>query len=1207
MTAHVLLEGPLEKRGQAILGKWEAQWFRLSASSLDFFASESQGHSTPKGRLQLDQVTDITLEDGPAGAGILNVSVGDRKVRLRAAAGGHIDRWHQQLKMAVASATSTKRSGDLGSQPILAPVKQAPTITTVDSPRTTALSQGTSTYSGSDSLEPELPRTRIEELHLEHQRRNERLEMKRIQSAEEEMRDIEESAMAARGINRRPAVGSLAGKHASERLYQQQKMQQEKLRLLRAQKEESEMRAIEIGRWHARPTRQMSMMLSSREGNADDACQRLFSDSFRRSRDLEVKRRLKLEQEEHEIAQNLAAIRLQSAAGGFRPPDRGDSKTPRWQELHELAEERKLRLQKRREELKKQEQDRIAATRVNPPEQPEDRRTLDAQRINELHQEHLERQQRKREASEKQRLKEAAKLEKEIASATMKYRRAASITPTRQRKEPLWQPPAHRQRPSVRGSMQMPIAVTAASRLDTLVKGAEASEPRSKSVGADSHNPGYALVTSIETAVSQRCIDTAGLKPTTKERRELSDQLQNVLNIYRDAANFQERDSGYAALCLRPSQRLVGSHLLCDPDRFARRVEPDSIRQVESDLETLLRAAQRAQEQLKACIAPGVDWPEGAVRSNPTGVPSAMFALDSGCRSVESAQLQAQVRYGPALGSQCARQLLDIAQLQLVFASCDLIQAGIEHLIQYFEVVMVTNYYAKPTRLGGRYVEVLVVIHVDDDAGRMPHICQLRLEHVYFHKGRVSLQKNMDTFYDRVREVYRPHINPLDLEKVVEVARMTITSVPESQRMRAFRCHLIRRYGSTVCAWRGVLGNHRVLQFLKLQELCQSLKIVEQTVELWEHFDSGCGGTISLWDFDPEACSSLLSFRSRALARTGSQSQEQDAEALMEKLTYHVVLKRPGCIEVHEFQRICKPLGYSSWSADKVFANLDICGGVRHPAAVSEGDLLWMLRLCSIVDIESVSLQAYRAPFANLRPRTRGPPLTRALSSPSMRNAAAAAAAASPSSFAGGAAFAWGASPTFDAGHSLTMASPSSQSSPIGTGMRSTADREELEGASIAPSSSWPSRRSRILPGDDEVQPTRSSFAQEVSASGALTPRSEGALRQSLDLNADEMEADEDDDALRNLDMSAAAEEAEGDPLDNDDQVSLGPPEGAFEHYLDEAVDLVQDPVDHTEESYELDEMLKGQEGIDGELDEAEAEEEGHEEAAEEEDEDESY
>eukprot|EP00971_Amphidinium_carterae_P228636 4534977-Amphidinium_carterae.2 len=40
---------------------------------------------------------------------------------------------------------------------------------------------------------------------------------------------------------------------------------------------------------------------------------------------------------------------------------------------------------------------------------------------------------------------------------------------------------------------------------------------------------------------------------------------------------------------------------------------------------------------------------------------------------------------------------------------------------------------------------------------------------------------------------------------------------------------------------------------------------------------------------------------------------------------------------------------------------------LRHP-----GDLLWLLRMGSIVDIESIALQAYRAPGDNIRPRSRG-------------------------------------------------------------------------------------------------------------------------------------------------------------------------------------------------------------------------------------------
>jgi len=1144
----VAFEGTLEKRGQAVLGKWEPHWFRLSQDSLDFFESEGQTDATfPKGRLALDQVSDVVLESAEGSHNVLSVYVGDRRVRLRAAPGGHsIEKWHQNLRAAVTTATASH--GAVAS-------------TAMDTPRTTAAGSSVGTSASSEASRPPGNKTvqRMHELHDEHQRRSERLELKRLQLEEEEMRNIEESAMAAKGLTYRPARGRGSGHHASERLYEHQKVQKERLRMLREQKEESELRAIELGRLHARPTRSMSMYADPDLGTAEDACHRLYSDSFRRARDLDMKRRLREEQEERDILQHRVAVR--SSGGSARTPTRGERKEPRWEELYQMAQERKVKLDKKREEYKKLEQERIAGAKMKGGVEPDERRALDAQRIDALHQEHLERQQRKREAFERERLEEVARLEREMQKRQKsRRRRAATLTPTRARDAQLWEAHPRRQRPSVRASMTASTGPASAA-LDAAVKAAaEDGSLRPRSATQEGHSPGAALLTSIETAVQHRSIDTTGHRASDAERKVLIKHISAAVAVFRDAANFQERDSGWTALCLRPSQRLVGSHLLCDPDRYARHVEPDALRQVDSNLDMLIRAAAHAQKQLKACIAPGVEWPVGAIRSSPAGVPPAMFALDMGCKPYDEAQLKAQVRYGPALGSHCARQLLDLARVQLVFASCDLIQAGIEHLVQYFEVVRVKNYYTTPTRVGGRYVEVQVVIHVDVDGRRMPHICELLLEHVYFHKGRLSIQQQLVAFEDKFRETYRPFTNPLDLEKVVEVARMTLSQVPEHRHMRSFRCHLVRHFGSTVCAWRSVLGNHQVLQFNKLQELCQSLKIPEQSVELWEQLEvGGCGGSISLWEFDPETCGMLLSFRSRALARTSSHSQEQDAEVLMQKLTYHVVLEQLGRIERHEFQRICKPLGYSSWIADKVFSNLDALGGARLPAAVTKGDLLWLLRMGSIVDIESIALQAYRAPGDNIRPRSRGPPaasrslsaLSSPMQSPKTLRVVTLSPTGSPNNSGG--AFGWGASPTFNVGQGLAIGSPASPSSPLAAcGMQDTVDREELDSATAAPAS-MPSRQSRILPGDDDVQPL--SFMRDRMSTAGVTPRMDLPARRSL-------AADLEDEARRNLDVSPAPvsveanedhEESQGqedvDELDAADEASDSLPEGTIEEH----------------------------------------------------------
>merc|ERR1719450_580689 len=99
---------------------------------------------------------------------------------------------------------------------------------------------------------------------------------------------------------------------------------------------------------------------------------------------------------------------------------------------------------------------------------------------------------------------------------------------------------------------------------------------------------------------------------------------------------------------------------------------------------------------------------------------SVLFAYNPGTKPRAAAQTKAFVRYGPGEGSRRYRNLLDLARLALVFASCDLLQLGLEEALKRFQVLDVRNRFGSPGRLGARCVEVLLVVEVPPAT---PHVC----------------------------------------------------------------------------------------------------------------------------------------------------------------------------------------------------------------------------------------------------------------------------------------------------------------------------------------------------------------------------------------------------------------------------------------------------------------------------------------------------
>merc|ERR1719478_1405716 len=112
--------------------------------------------------------------------------------------------------------------------------------------------------------------------------------------------------------------------------------------------------------------------------------------------------------------------------------------------------------------------------------------------------------------------------------------------------------------------------------------------------------------------------------------------------------------------------------------------------------------------------------------NHPTGVPTAMYAEDPGPKSRHAAEIKSLVLYGPGAAQKRFRHVLDYSRLMLAFPSCDMLHAALEHILATFEVVDIRNFFSSPGRIGERFVEVLVVVHVGGAGGKnkTPFVCE---------------------------------------------------------------------------------------------------------------------------------------------------------------------------------------------------------------------------------------------------------------------------------------------------------------------------------------------------------------------------------------------------------------------------------------------------------------------------------------------------
>eukprot|EP00443_Scrippsiella_acuminata_P068862 CAMPEP_0115394162 /NCGR_PEP_ID=MMETSP0271-20121206/12124_1 /TAXON_ID=71861 /ORGANISM="Scrippsiella trochoidea, Strain CCMP3099" /LENGTH=1717 /DNA_ID=CAMNT_0002817825 /DNA_START=1 /DNA_END=5155 /DNA_ORIENTATION=- len=844
--------------------------------------------------------------------------------------------------------------------------------------------------------------SRIAELHALHdKRRKERQERQEQAWREEEERIVKEAhALKRAGSRNQIKREDLQPAAASERLYSEHKDLELRMRLRQEKKEAEERERLEASRIAARPARAVSPASIGPDGR--EVGHRLHAMGAELAQ-----RRLK--QKEEHVAMELNKYKKVGSDRVNHNPEK----------LHDdLHEEGKKRLERR----KKMQQDREEKERKELDEKAvSGNRPVNAARIRALFMDHADRLRRanltvaeagQRELSkalqvcgcgctfqsEDVRCRRCGAKRPETThtaadipgSAAMRLKAHKKIdgelfkrnVETKERKERVVAELKKQAEEKVflicgcgnpfeanfadrckKCGAKRPEASTLASKDRTL-------DDRVQELRAPADTAAQHAAVIVNACVALRCGCTKDQAPTVG-LRPLLEPLKAAIGAYRTAAQGSETaGEGFSYLRTRPSQRLfLDGWLLDDGEAWHQQCEPDPIRQLDEDFEALMTNAEAAHTLLMQMVGSKHDepcvedieerWRVGEKIMHPRAAKTALFAYNPGIKSRDAAQMKAFVRYGPAEGSRRFRHLLDLSRLSLIFSDCANLRAGLDQLLEEFEVVDIRNHYLPGMLglLGERYIEVLVVVK---EGLPVPHVCELRLEELAFFQAREEAAPHLRRVCKGFATIYESSgAHPGAIEYL---ARKVLRSPGDSHGIRVFRRHLGRCYGSPIVAWRKVFGASPLVPFAKFKEACQQLSTTSyqaRAVEYWQGLDAGRGGIISLFELDPDGVVLLAKVRERILALIPGDDAV-DVERLFTMLCSSIVPSTPGSLEASEFRSVVKAMGLNSAEADRVFSYLDAQGGGSHlsrgPAYITAKDLTWLLRLPNLVHIDSVML-----------------------------------------------------------------------------------------------------------------------------------------------------------------------------------------------------------------------------------------------------------
>jgi hypothetical protein len=782
-------------------------------------------------------------------------------------------------------------------------------------------------------------KNRLEQMYAEAAMKKAKLEAKKKQ------KDADEQAKLDEGRKKDKTISMEQAMLTAERLYNEAFKAESRLQEKRKNYDQNQKQALQQRALQNRPT---NNQIRDSLGNAAEAARRLHRDAERRDRD----RQLRFEE---------SCMVEQEYFANFQP---APFRTRRHLDLYAEALSRRERAESRIAESVNHELGCLREVSVPTADE------YNHERILELHAEHAEKQKKVATQLAEKQMKDEAKINENLIASKRSMDMTLGYRPTGML--------GHR--PSIVDDPRSPRSVrslTRKRREEEEQKQLRNERELSKRLGKrPSIKSSYQLVTGADHIVNtiiQTVQQRLGFNANTDQifdadNRPLANEMNEIVAIVRDAQRNCELSGGYGALCNRASERLFNQHLVPEFEGWVRNIEPDRIVQVEDDLDQLLDSARKAQAELRITIA-GESWTtgSGAVKSHPEGCPIALFVYDNGPKTDASARAKALCRHAPGEGVKGSyRHLLDLARLLLVFSNCDMLSSGLDQILRRFEVVDVRNYFARPGRLGIRFVEVLVVVQVNrgDEMhpDLIPHVCELRLEEMCFHKAQEGIAPALRNWYTSYHHLYdRPSRDPACLSFLAHQV-MFRPAVPHD--VRVFKCHFAKRYGSTISGWRKEFGSSKLLDFRFFKTACQKMGYGERATEFWQGLDPHLGGAISLFDFDQEAVSLLIHLRQRliALADTGPSSDKipcVEPESIFARLSFLIRPISPGKLEPHEWRKCMLPMGLSHEEADKAFKYLDL----HHtpPLAVTVSDISWLMNLPALTDVDSVSIHSANA------------------------------------------------------------------------------------------------------------------------------------------------------------------------------------------------------------------------------------------------------
>jgi len=782
---------------------------------------------------------------------------------------------------------------------------------------------------------------RIQDLHALHKAKHAKLRAaKEMQEAREE-RMIEDSKLAARTSRSswRCSDGSRSpSPHKTvQRLQEAGQHRERKLRALAASLEERDRHDLEARRVGPTPLAQKFRAASP----SKDVVQRLYE---RHSLVAKKKEKLKAEIESKEIE----SLSLGQRGRTGSPPTRAKQQ----EMMQRLYDDGKEKLKQKEAARMTAEADTEKALRENSPQ-----RKVDEERIDRLYQKHAiklrtrAQDMKKREAEEQQKFREEAEAwRKKTATATAAVDPRVGSPKEAESFHFRWRTEETKKEVQSRSRTPMKIAFDRAT-----------PPPREPVCHVIHPELSDVVLASVNSVVALRC----GVNPEEVSPMMLSGRavdMKEVLEAYRRAQRTSDSQPGGAgALREMRSKRLyAGGYLMQDLKGYSKMIEPDPIRQLDEDLDTLLTAAECAQTVLVNMFGPppgrGQEWRAGKFE-RPRHARSALFAYNPGVKSRDAAERKAFVRYGPATRERRFSHVLDLARIGLVFKNSIDILLAIRDIHECFEVVQVRNFYCPSIQnhVGERWVEICVVV---TEGLPQPHVCEIRLEEQCFFDARMATAAHIQSIAQGFSEVYQIITDGMVRGDAVQyLVQWALRRPKDSPALSRFRRKLAGKFRSNVSAWRRAFKNQPNVSFHDFRTMTMMLQCQKCVVEFWEALDCTRSGIISLLELDAEAVMLLARFRARLIGFFERDGGCEDALLMMSKMASlaSVKLATPGRMAASEFRYVAKVFDFDTAEADLIFSHLDATAGSAM-GHVLPADFMWLLRFPRLLDFESLAL-----------------------------------------------------------------------------------------------------------------------------------------------------------------------------------------------------------------------------------------------------------